>query len=88
MMEVLEFAADLHSQGDTLGAVGWVRLLGSLRSPTNAVIFKLRFLPVTVIRAPGDAAKGDFQMRKPTPAPRTSTLTVSASSPRSAPRVW
>jgi hypothetical protein len=57
MMKVLEFAADLHSQGDTLGAVGWVRLLGSLRSPTNAVIFKLRFLPVTVIRAPGDVAE-------------------------------
>jgi hypothetical protein len=57
MMQVLELAADLHSRGDTVSAVGWVRLLGSLRSPTNAVIFRLSLTPVTVIRGPGDVTE-------------------------------
>jgi hypothetical protein len=34
-------------------ASGWISLLETLRSPTDAVIFKLRVIPVTVIRAPG-----------------------------------
>ncbi|MGH3362355.1 MAG: phage tail protein, partial [Nocardioides sp.] len=57
MMEVLELAADLHSRGDTVRAIGWVRLLGSLRSPTNSVIFRLRFTSVTVIHGPGDVTE-------------------------------
>jgi hypothetical protein len=53
IMQVLAHAADLQARGDVTNAVGWVRLLGSLRSPTNSVIFRLRVIPVIVIRAPG-----------------------------------
>jgi len=57
MMRVLELAVDLHSRGDTVSAIGWVRLLGSLRSPTNSVIFRLRFTSVSVVRGPGDVTE-------------------------------
>src|SRR5262249_12340678 len=53
IMDVLDHAADIYKKGDVTSAVGWVRLLGSLRSQTDSVIFPLRVMPVTVIRAPG-----------------------------------
>jgi hypothetical protein len=38
-------------------AAGWVSLLETLRSPTDSVIFRLRVVPVTVIRRPGDVTE-------------------------------
>lgn len=57
ILPVMARAAELSAKKDFVNAVGWVRLLDSLRSPTNSVIFKPRVIWVTVKHSAGNVTE-------------------------------